>query len=118
MFGFDDVTFALQIDFFMPFQYNRVSARAASRDKCVCFVFFPLRGRVLLRTNNTGVPFIVQLHCSAGRRFLGCVFGVACLEAGVRDLETPPCRQSHEADGEWGVRLKPLVIKPVETNAV
>ena len=38
MFGFDDVTFALQIDFFMPFQYNRVSARAASRDKCV-FVF-------------------------------------------------------------------------------
>ena len=36
MFGFDDVTFALQIDFFMPFQYNRVSARAASRDKCVC----------------------------------------------------------------------------------
>ena len=67
MFGFDDVTFALQIDFFMPFQYNRVSARAASRDKCVYprpvrhgavgwtrhMREPPARGRPFIRSNST-----------------------------------------------------------------
>ena len=47
MFGFDDVTFALQIDFFMPFQYNRVSARAASRDILQLQVFPTFASRLV-----------------------------------------------------------------------
>ena len=73
MFSFDDVTFALQIDFFMPFQYNRVSARAASRDKCVSWCACPVCvcARVTPRALQQAQGSCAQLALRAGYSLLG-----------------------------------------------